>query len=163
MACVQEQFSKNQNRKPYVAFIDFQKCFDTINRHILWPILQKNGVKGKLFNCIRSMYENVKARIRVNGNKLTESVNCTLGVKQGDICSPVLFSLYINELAIDMMRKGRHGVTFDSYELFTLLFADDIVLCSETVVGLQNQLNVLHSSASKLHLTVNLEKATLLY
>ena len=40
MACVQKQF--NSNRKLYVAFIDFEKCFDTINRHLLWPILLKN-------------------------------------------------------------------------------------------------------------------------
>ena len=46
MASVQKQFCNNQNRKLYVAFIDFQKCFDTINRNILWPILLKNGFKG---------------------------------------------------------------------------------------------------------------------
>ena len=161
MAAVQKQFCNNRNRKLYVAFIDFKKCFDTINRNILWPILLKNGFKGKLFDCIRSMYENVKARIRISGNKLTDNMNCTLGVKQGDICSPVLFSLYINELALDVMKNGRHGVIFDAYELFILLLADDIVLCSETVIGLQNQLNILHRSASKLHLTVNLEKSNI--
>ena len=104
----------------------------------------------------------VKARIRFYGNKYTDSMNCTLGVKQGDICSPVLFSLYINELAIDIIRNGRHGVVFDAYELFTLLLADDIVLCSETVVGLQNQLNILNRNANKLHLTVNLEKSNII-
>ena len=104
MAAVQKQFCNNRNRKLYVAFIDFKKCFDTINRNILWPILLKNGFKGKLFDCIRSMYEHVKARIRISGNKLTDSMNCTLGVKQGDICSPVLFSLYINELALDVTK-----------------------------------------------------------
>ena len=161
MAAVQKQFCNNRNRKLYVAFIDFKKCFDTINRNILWPILLKNGFKGKLFECIRSMYANVKARIRISGNKMTDSINCSLGVKQGDICSPVLFSLYINELAIDVMRNGRHGVIFDAYELFILLLADDIVLCSETVIGLQNQLNILQRSASKLHLSVNLEKSNI--
>ena len=73
------------------------------------------------------MYESVKARIRVNGNKFTEGRNCSLGVKQGDICSPVLFSLYINELAVELIQNGRHGVVFDAYKLFTLSLADDIV------------------------------------
>ena len=145
-----------------MAFIDFQKCFDTINRNILWPILLKSGVKGKLFNSIRRMYTNVKARIRINNGKYTDNVNCTLGVKQGDICSPVLFSLYINELAIDIIKNGRHGAILDAYEIFALLLADDIVLCAETVVGLQNQLNILYRSASKLHLTVNLEKSNII-
>ena len=162
MACVQKRFCNTNKRKLYVAFIDFKKCFDTINRNILWPILKKNGIKGKLFNCIRSMYEKVLARVRSRQDILTEQINCTLGVKQGDICSPILFSLYINELAIELIENGRHGVFFDAYELFVLLLADDIILCSETVVGLQNQLNILHRAAQKLHLIVNLEKSNII-
>ena len=49
------------------------------------------------------MYKSVKARVRANGNRFTNQMNCTQGVKQGDICSPVLFSLYINELALDVI------------------------------------------------------------
>ena len=88
------------------------------------------------------MYANVKARIRC-GADLTEYIACTRGVKQGDVCSPVLFSLFINELALEIIGSGKHGVTLspDFIELFILLFADDIILSSETVAGLQNQLN----------------------
>ena len=162
MACVQKRFCNTNKRKLYVAFIDFRKCFDTINRNILWPILKKNGIKGKLFDCIRSMYEKVLARVRSRQDTLTEQINCTLGVKQGDICSPILFSLYINELAVDLTENGRHGVFFDAYELFVLLLADDIILCSETVVGLQNQLNILQRAARRLHLIVNLDKSNII-
>ena len=160
MACVQKQFSNN--RKLYACFIDFEKCFDTINRNLLWPILIKNGIKGKLFKCIRSMYQRVKARVRC-GDTLTDTINCTLGVKQGDICSPVLFSLFINELALEVIRNGRHGVTFpiDDFELFILLLADDVVLLSETVIGLQRQLNNLGRAANSLRLKVNLSKSNI--
>ena len=71
----------------------------------------KNGIKGKLFRCIRSMYSNVKVRVRC-GDKLTDYVNCSAGVKQGDVCSPILFSLFINELALQVIDKGRHGACF---------------------------------------------------
>ena len=147
-ACIQKQFSKTTNRKLYVAFIDFQKCFDTINRNLLWPVLLKNGIRGKLFRCIKSMYLNVKARVRC-GTSLTESIICSLGVKQGDICSPILFCLFINELALAVIRNGRHGVTLDAFELFILLLADDVVLLSETIIGLQTQLNSLHIAVFK--------------
>ena len=72
------------------------------------------------------MYNNVKARVR-SGAKLTDYVNCTRGVKQGDVCSPVLFSLFINELALEVIENGRHGATLtpDVAELFILLLADD--------------------------------------
>ena len=45
-------------------------------------------------------------------------------------------------------------------ELFVLLFADDIALLSEIVIGLQNQINILYQSANKLGLwNVNLERS----
>ena len=53
MAMIQKQFALN--RKLYVAFINFEKAFDPISR--LWPILLKNGIKGRLYKCVRSMYE----------------------------------------------------------------------------------------------------------
>ena len=161
LSCVQKQFHKN--RKLYVAFIDFEKAFDSINRNLLWPVLSKNRIEGKMYRCIRSMYDNVKAKVRC-GDELTDPIQCTYGVKQGDICSPVLFTLFINELAIDVINAGRHGVTlsFDVYELFLLLLADDIVLLSETPVGLQNQLNVLCQSAKRLQLKVNIDKSNII-
>ena len=62
MAFVQKQLCLN--RKLYVAFVvDFDKAFDSITRSILWPILNKNGRRGKLYRCIMSMCDYVKARL----------------------------------------------------------------------------------------------------
>ena len=160
MAMIQKQFALN--RKLYVAFIDFEKAFDSISRKLLWPILLKNGIKGRLYKCVRSMYENVKARIRC-GAKFTDYIKCTRGVKQGDVCSPVLFSLFINDLALDIINNGRHGVSLSSdfVQLVILLFADDMILLSETVIGLQTQLNSLFSAVSRLQLKVNMNKSNM--
>ena len=161
LALVQKQFS--YNRKLYVAFIDFEKAFDSINRNLLWPILSKNGIKGKLLGCIKSMYNVVRSRVK-HGDKFTNYISCKAGVKQGDVCSPVLFSIFINELALEVIRNGRHGAMFkpDAFELFILLLADDIVLLSETVVGLQTQLNSLSNAAASLQLKVNLNKSNII-
>ena len=160
LAIVQKQLSLN--RKLYVAFIDFEKAFDSISRKLLWPILQKQGIRGKLFRCVKSMYNVVKARVR-DGASLTESIHCLRGVKQGDVCSPILFSLFINELTLDIIKGGKHGAILKStlVEIFILLFADDIIL-SETAVGLQNQLNILYRSSEKLQLKVNLDKSNII-
>ena len=88
------------------------------------------------------MYENVKARIRCGcGARFTDYINCTRGVKQGDVCIPVLFTLFINEGAVAIINNGRHGVSLSSdfVQLWILLFADDMILLSETVIGLQTQ------------------------
>ena len=46
-------------------------------------------------------------------------------------------------------------------ELFILLFADDIVLLSDTILGLQNQLDVLARNCARLDLYVNLDKSNI--
>ena len=62
-----------------------------------------------------------------------------------------------------ILTMGRHGVslTSDCVQLVILLFADDMILLSETVIGLQTQLNNLFSAASRLQLKVNMNKSNI--
>ena len=41
------------------------------------------------------------------------------------------------------------------------MFADDMVLISDSIIGLQNQLNVLYDNAKSLGLVVNLDKSNI--
>ena len=91
LALIQKQLQCH--KKLYVAFIDFRKAFDSVIRTKLWVILRKNGLKGQMYQAVVSMYNFVKSKVR-GGNDLTESFLCPRGLKQGEICSPVLFSLY---------------------------------------------------------------------
>ena len=114
LALVQKQLLSHG--KLYVCFIEFKKAFDyqKVDRNTLWLILKKNGIRGKMYKAVKSMYEVVTARVRV-GCDLTEAFMCNRGLKQGDSCSPVLFSLLINELANEIVLKGKHGITLARY------------------------------------------------
>ena len=140
-------------------FIDFKKAFDLVDRNTLWLILKKNGIRGKMYKAVKSMYD-VKARVRV-GSDLTEAIMCSRGLKQEDSCSPVLFSLLLNEIANEIVLKGKHGITLspDILQILIMLFADDVVLLSNTIVGIQQQLSVLRDRAERLHLVVNFDKS----
>ena len=53
-----------------------------------------------------------------------------------------MFAFFMNKLAIEMSKKkGRHGIQLEpgAVEIFLLLFADGMILLSDTVVGWQNQ------------------------
>ena len=80
-------------------------------------------------------------------------------MKQGGVCSPILFSLFIKELTLKVINAERHGAkcTNDLLEIFILL-ADDVVLMSETAIGLQTQLHRLHRAAVSLQLKINMTK-----
>ena len=46
----------------------------------------------------------------------------------------------------------------DIIQILILLFADDVILASYSVSGLQNQLNILRQFAKNFHMEVNLKK-----
>jgi hypothetical protein len=149
--------------KLYVAFVDFRKAFDSVNRNALWHVLRKNGINGKLYMALKGVYKSVLACVRVNGI-YSDFFDCPNGVKQGCLLSPQMFSFFINELAMELSRKGRHGIQLipGAVEIFLLLFADDVVLLSGTVKGLQTQLSRLKEEADRLGLTVNLDKTNIM-
>ena len=76
----------------------------------LWAVLEKNGIGRKMYRAIQSTYNVVKTRLRKGGD-ITESFKCSRGLKQGNIWSPILFSIFINELANEIMQNGKHGIT----------------------------------------------------
>ena len=86
LALVQKQFSLNC--KLYAAFIEFEKAFDSVNRKLLWPVLLKNGIKGKLYRCVKSIYNSVRIRC---GSNMTDYINCTFGMKEGDVAAQFYF------------------------------------------------------------------------
>ena len=67
LALIQKQLLCH--KKLYVAFIDFRKAFDSVIRTKLWVILRKNGLKGKMYQAVVSMYNVVKSKVRA-GNDL---------------------------------------------------------------------------------------------
>ena len=81
------------NKKLYFAFVDFKKSFDSVDRTLLWSILRKNGVNGKLYKALRSIYDSVTACVRDKGT-YSDKFNCPMGVKQGCLVSPQLFSFF---------------------------------------------------------------------
>ena len=56
----------------------------------------------------------------------------------------------------EVKRKGKHGIQLSPEldDIFILLFADDVVLHSDSTSGLQNQLDILKSTADDLGLQV---------
>ena len=50
----------DSGEKLYCAFIDYEKCFDRIDRLFLWQKLTAENVSCKLVNAVRSMYLTVK-------------------------------------------------------------------------------------------------------
>ena len=145
----------------YVCFIDFQKCFDTVWRTgMLYKLISCN-ITGLCFNLIKNMYENTEICIK-NGNVFSDKFVANVGVKQGCVLSPTLFKLYVDDLpSIFDINKCEPPALFHKY-INCLLFADDLILLSESKTGLQNSLNLLKNYCDKWHLYVNIQKTNII-
>jgi len=86
------------NIPTYIAFIDFKKTFDSVDRDKLWTIMLSKGIPIRLITIIQKI--NVENIIRVNaGYGISEDSRAvTQGVRQGCPVSPVLFNLYLDEV-----------------------------------------------------------------
>jgi hypothetical protein len=161
-AVAQKCLSK-KGQKLYVAFVDFKKAFDSVHHGKLLETIQAEGIKGKFYQALQAMYESLLSCVRVNG-VLSEFFDCPVGVRQGCVLSPTLFSLFINQIVSHINESGRHGVQLlpGLLELFILLFADDVALLALTPYGLQNQLNCLKDCCDRLRLEVNIDKTKIM-
>ena len=147
----------NSDCKLYCAFVDFTKAFDYIVRDNLWYKLIKLGLRGKILNILKSMYATVKSIVKYD-NKLGNEFSCTLGVRQGECLSPLLFSLYLNDIEEQFLNSGLQGIDVNMFKMFMLLYADDIVIFANSPDELQRCLDLLSNYCNIWKLTVNVSK-----
>ena len=146
----------------YCAFVDFQKAFDWVNRDLLLYKLSNDfQIHGKLFNILSTIYSSSNAHIRLNGI-LTDSFCVSSGVRQGDIMSPVLFCMYLNDLAVGI-KNLNCGVDINGINISILLYADDIVLISKDEKSLQKMLNFTHQWCKKWRMDINADKTQVVH
>ena len=105
-----------------------------------------------------SIYSKSKFAIKVDVNKITPYTDSVTGVLQGCQLSPFLFAIFINDL-IDFLGIDCDSPTIGDHPINALLFADDLVLISESVGGLQRLLNRLAEWCDHWCMEVNREKS----
>ena len=147
-----------RNKPLCVAFIDFMKFFDTIDRSCLQYKMLKYGITGRAY-IIKSMYGNSGYRIRVDEYYIISlRFVGDVGVKQGCCLSPTLSNIFQNDMHEIFDNSSCDPVTLGNTSFNSLSWADDLVLVSSTKNGLQTCLNRLENYCKKWGLEVNVNK-----
>ena len=122
----------------FICFVGFSKAFDLVNRHILFFKLIKSGFHARVFDTLRSLYKKTNFRVKIGG-KLCSLIKDEHGVNQGGNASPTLFRKYLADLGEYLSEHV--GICVSDNIIAHLLWADDLVLLSDTAAGLQTQLD----------------------
>ncbi|XP_062866594.1 uncharacterized protein LOC134329279, partial [Trichomycterus rosablanca] len=114
-----EKYREGQ-KELHCVFVDLEKAYDRVPREELWCCMRKSGVVEKYVRLVQDMYEDSRTVVRCAVG-VTDSFKVEVGLQQGSALSPFLFALVMDRLTDEVRQESP----------WTMMFADDIVICGE--------------------------------
>ena len=134
----------------YGCAMDLSKAFDMVDWKELFLILQKRNVSPIFLRVLIYIYRNQQFNVKWSSS-FSNMFSVKNGVRQGAISSPILFSVYINDLLI-ILRKAGFGCHIGSLFVGCLGYADDLLLLSGSRSGLQSMVDICQQFTCKKNL-----------
>lgn len=132
---------------PIVVFLDIKAAYDSVDRRILWRKLADKGASAVLLTVLQALFDQCCSTVAVLGQD-SGLLTHEAGLLQGSIISPVLYSLFVNDLAPKIRQVS--SVSFDGSDRAggsylipgSFFYADDIAIVGRDVEEVRRQLAV---------------------
>ena len=156
-----------------IAFVDLSKAYDSVDRSLMFQVLEKRGMPTQLIDMLRCLHANTETCVRTSAGD-SDWFHVDTGLRQGGVEAPLLFNLFLDtavrevhpilqQLGVKIhYRIDGHlteAKTYSSAELmWILMYADDIALICDDPDDLQLALSIVHKEFLRWGLHINASK-----
>ena len=123
-----EKYREGQ-KELHCVFVDLEKAYDKVPREEVWYCMRKSGLAEKYVRIVQDMYDDSITAVRCAVG-VTEGFEVKVGLHQGSALSHCLFAMVMDRMTDDIREEAP----------WTMMFADDIVICSESKEWLEQKL-----------------------
>ena len=127
------------NSPVFLCFVDARKAFDRVNYYKLFIKLRRRGTPLYLIGILNFWFKTQQFHMNW-GNTISRGFGSGNGLRQGGILSPYLFNVYVDDLSL-RLNTIPIGCTVNGHTINNLCYADDMVLLSPSLSGLQQLIN----------------------
>ena len=149
-------YYNGRNTNVYACLLDATKAFDCVRYDKLFELLLKKDIPGTVIRLLLDSYTRQYAYMRWN-NCMSTPIKMENGVKQGGVLSPTLFCIYFDEL-LRRLRETDVGCHVGHMSYAAFCYADDLLLLSPSIHGLEILVKTSESFASEYGVTFNAKK-----
>ena len=148
------RFCKEKGKDIFVAFLDYAKAFDYVNRAGLLEKLMSEGAGKTYITAIANTYRETFYAPKVNSSQLGTYITSKHGVTQGKRSSANLFSFFVSDMGTNINRIGN-----DFFGLLSLIqLADDTMLIAESSQLLRRKLVAILDYSNRKYQIPNFKK-----
>ncbi len=151
------RYYHRNNSDVYIAQVDASKAFDRVRHDMLFKLLIDRGMPPVILRCLFDSYRRQSLRATWNG-AMSENFTTMNGIKQGSVISPVLFTVYMDELLLRLENSG-YGCYIGGHYYGAISSADDLSLMCPTLHGLQKMIHVCEEYGSAYGVKYNPKKS----
>ncbi|KRZ94325.1 Retrovirus-related Pol polyprotein from type-2 retrotransposable element R2DM, partial [Trichinella sp. T8] len=161
------QEARRTNAQLAISWLDISNAFGTVSHEVLFSLLDRYGLDPTFTCFIKNLYKDATIVVKgANGTHVT--ARWSVGVRQGDPCSGILFCLFVEPLLRSVLpvlpcEAETTAVNVFGQPITALAYADDIALFAPSIGVMQHQLCKIQGMASAMGFRFNPKKCASLY